>query len=190
MAASLPMPDSRFEGYTSYEQALADYEAEPEVRIIFETGANPGQEPGAPMGVFEEHFSSWPIPETEPWRLYLQPDGTLSEALPPADGGAASFLNDPEAGEGITLADGGYLYDLLPDYDYRQPEPGKAILFESDVIEEDLVMIGHGSVDLWLTSTGEDADLEVTITDVRPDGQESYVQSGWLRARAPRVCAR
>ena len=31
-------------------------------------------------------------------------------------------------------------------------------------------------------STADDADLQVTITEVRPDGQEMYVQSGWLRA--------
>ena len=27
-----------------------------------------------------------------------------------------------------------------------------------------------------------DTDLEVTLTEVRPDGQERYIQSGWLRA--------
>ena len=30
--------------------------------------------------------------------------------------------------------------------------------------------------------TAEEADLEVNLTEVRPDGQEIYVQSGWLRA--------
>ena len=43
-------------------------------------------------------------------------------------------------------------------------------------------MVGTGSVDLWLDSTVDDADLEVNLTEVRPDGQEMYVQSGWLRA--------
>ena len=27
-----------------------------------------------------------------------------------------------------------------------------------------------------------DVDLQVTVTEVRPDGKETYVQSGWLRA--------
>ncbi len=43
-------------------------------------------------------------------------------------------------------------------------------------------MIGSGSVDLYLQSNLGDTDLEVTITEIRPDGQEMYVQSGWLRA--------
>ena len=49
-------------------------------------------------------------------------------------------------------------------------------------LTEDQVYIGHGSVDLWLNSTAADADLEVNLSEVRPDGQEIYVQSGWLRA--------
>src|SRR5690606_3433946 len=49
-------------------------------------------------------------------------------------------------------------------------------------LAEDLVMLGTGSVDLWLRSPVDDADLEVTLTEVRPDGQEMVVQSGWLRA--------
>jgi predicted acyl esterase len=44
------------------------------------------------------------------------------------------------------------------------------------------VVVGSGSVDLWLRSSAEDTDLEVTISEVRPDGEEMYVQSGWLRA--------
>ena len=45
-----------------------------------------------------------------------------------------------------------------------------------------MVALGPGSVDLWLRSTAPDTDLEVTLTEVRPDGKETYVQSGWLRA--------
>src|SRR5262249_36971806 len=46
----------------------------------------------------------------------------------------------------------------------------------------DEVMLGSGSVDLWLNSTVDDADLEVNLSEVRPDGQEMFIQSGWLRA--------
>ena len=43
-------------------------------------------------------------------------------------------------------------------------------------------MLGTGSVDLWVQSTATDADLEVVLSEVRPDGQEVLVQSGRLRA--------
>ena len=42
-------------------------------------------------------------------------------------------------------------------------------------------MLGSGSVDLWIRSNHDDADVEVTLTEVRPDGMETYVQVGWLR---------
>ncbi|MET1002648.1 MAG: CocE/NonD family hydrolase C-terminal non-catalytic domain-containing protein, partial [Acidimicrobiia bacterium] len=39
-----------------------------------------------------------------------------------------------------------------------------------------------GSIDLWVQADTDDVDLEVTLSEVRPDGNEVYVQSGWLRA--------
>ncbi len=59
---------------------------------------------------------------------------------------------------------------------------GKALAYVSAPLAADTVMAGTGSVDLWVQATQPDVDLEVTISEVRPDGQETYVQSGWLRA--------
>jgi predicted acyl esterase len=42
-------------------------------------------------------------------------------------------------------------------------------------------MIGSASADLWVNSNLGDTDLEVTLTEIRPDGTEVMVQSGWLR---------
>ena len=53
---------------------------------------------------------------------------------------------------------------------------------ESAPLTQDLVTLGTASVDLWIRSPVDDADLEVNLIEVRPDGQERYLQSGWLRA--------
>jgi uncharacterized protein len=42
--------------------------------------------------------------------------------------------------------------------------------------------MGSGSADLWIAADAPDTDVEVTLTEVRPDGTEVLVQSGWLRA--------
>jgi len=64
-----------------------------------------------------------------------------------------------------------------------QPLPsGQAVAYVSDPLTETLEMVGSASVDLWLQSTATDTDLQVTLSEVRPDGNETYVQTGWQRA--------
>ena len=38
------------------------------------------------------------------------------------------------------------------------------------------------ALDLLVSSTAPDTDFEVTLSEVRPDGKEIFVQQGWLRA--------
>ncbi len=176
----LSVPENRWASYGSWEEAKAAWEAEPEVRAIFENGAT---EPiGAPHGRFEASFSAWPPKETEPRRFYFQPDGSLGGSPPQAAGSASTFRLDPTAGARGIMGDGPGVWSSLPAYDWRAPAEGYAVGFTSAPLDEDLVMLGTGSVDLFLRSPVVDADLEVNLTEVRPDGNEMYVQSGWLRA--------
>jgi uncharacterized protein len=43
-------------------------------------------------------------------------------------------------------------------------------------------VIGAGAVHLWVRSSTPDVDLQATVSEVRPDGNETFVQNGWLRA--------
>ena len=42
-------------------------------------------------------------------------------------------------------------------------------------------MLGSGYVKAWVKSSAPRADLQATISEVRPDGKETFVQGGWLR---------
>ena len=179
--APINLPPALYDGFEDFEEARAVYEAQPEVRVIFETGASPDVAAGAPDGTFEEGFTAWPIPSTVATRWYLQPDGSLSPEAPAVDDSASSFEPDPEAGQRVTLA-GGSVTALQPDWAWPQLVEGKALSWLTPPLGETLVMVGHGSLDLWFHSTASDADLEACLTEVRPDGDESYVQCGWLRA--------
>ena len=131
-----------------------------------------------------QRIDAWPIPSTEAHRLYLRGDGTLSPEPPPDQDGElpeSDFHPDPTAGGRTTLPSGS-VSDLQPNWVYPPLAEGSAVAFISAPLAEDLVMVGHGSVDLWVRSTATDADLEVILTEVRPDGMESHVQAGWLRA--------
>ena len=179
-------PD-RFPANISYATALAEYESEAPVRVVFENGAGDANNLGAPIGTYEMHFPSWPPPSAVPTRWYFAPDQQLSSTSPAIsdrDGKASSsYVYDPSA-KPATDYNGSMsgIWGAHPTYDWRALPVGKALAFDSPPLTQTTVMAGPGSVDLWLRSTASDTDLEVTVTELRPDGQEVYVQNGWLRA--------
>ena len=62
------------------------------------------------------------------------------------------------------------------------PTAGTALAYETAPLDHDVTVIGNSSVDLWLKSTAPDTDIQVTITEVRPDGKE-IVRAERLAAR-------
>ena len=42
-------------------------------------------------------------------------------------------------------------------------------------------MIGAGALEAWVRPSVPNVDLQVTVSEVRPDGKETFVQNGWLR---------
>jgi hypothetical protein len=48
-------------------------------------------------------------------------------------------------------------------------------------LSADTTVVGAGRVDLWVRSQAPNVDLQVTISEVRPDGKETFVQNGWVR---------
>lgn len=63
----------------------------------------------------------------------------------------------------------------------RDIAAGRAV-FTTLPLSKAVTTYGPSSVDLWMSSTSTDFDVQVTIVEVRPDGQEQYIQRGWLRA--------
>jgi predicted acyl esterase len=182
----VPWAQDRFVGM-DYASALSAYRAEGDLRVIFENGWGNPAIPGAPVGTFEHTFSQWPPAETSATTWYLQPDGGLGpnpsgiDAIDPR--GATSYQYDPTAKIAKTIAGGtGDAWVNTPAYDWRALPDGKSLAFETAALADDVVMVGTGRFDVWLRSTALDTDVEVTLTEIRPDGQERYVQNGWLRA--------
>lgn len=177
--------ENRFAGL-DHAAALAAFEADPAVRVLFEQGGNAGFVAGTPEPNFVASFGEWPPTTTQEYVLYLGPDGSLA-ATPPAGDAATvvvSYEADPSALPSTFYAGGGSSDIWRADtvYDWRPLTDGTGLGFVSAPLDADVVMAGSGSVDLWVSSSAPDTDLEVTISEVRPDGTEVYVQSGWLRA--------
>src|SRR6185312_8752811 len=59
---------------------------------------------------------------------------------------------------------------------------GSAVSYVSAPLSSDATAIGGGAVHLWVKSSTPDVDLQATVSEVRPDGNETFVQNGWERA--------
>ena len=174
------LPDDRFAGMT-YDEALAAFESEPPIRVLFEEGAG-NDTARAPVPRFVEAFDAWPIPTVAATDWWLGADGALLDAAA-TDDGRAEYLALPD-GVPATFYEGNSsdIWRTDVQWDWREPALGTVAAFLSEPLADTVTMIGSGSADLWVNSNLGDTDLEVTLTEVRPDGQEMYVQSGWLRA--------
>ena len=54
--------------------------------------------------------------------------------------------------------------------------------YVSAPLRRSVVVVGAGALHAWIEASTPDVDLQVTLSEVRPDGIETFVQSGWLRA--------
>lgn len=184
-AAHIEIPPNRFEPGTTYAQALASYQKTPRVRVLFDEGGSTKVPAGMPTAGFEHGFSTYPVPSTQATTWYLGADGALTSAKPTAATSAATsdrYTSDPSARPEIDLVKGSDSWLRLPRYDWTPAVDGKSLSYLTAPLAKDTVMVGSGSANLWLKSSAADTDLQVTLTEVRPDGKETYVQSGWLRA--------
>jgi uncharacterized protein len=181
------LPPDRFDNIKSYASQLAKYEAEPPIRILLENGVGDAGNLGAPFGTYEVSFPSWPPPTAVPTAWYFQPDQKLATTAPTiadSDGKAStSYVYDPTAKPATDFhGSTSDIWTAHPSFDWRALPLGKALAFDSPPIAQTTLTAGPGSVNLWLRSTAPDTDLEVTLSELRPDGKEIYVQNGWLRA--------
>ena len=175
-----PLPPDPFAKVTTLADARQMFEQFPRVRILLENGA--GGDAGVPLPRFEADFPSWPVPNTTAARSYFGADGSLVTAAP-TSAASDSYVYDPALAQHTTITGGDdKVWAKLPNFDWPQAKSGTDVAYETAPLDHDVVVIGNASVDLWLQSTAPDTDLQATVTDVRPDGNEMYVQNGWLRA--------
>jgi predicted acyl esterase len=168
----------------TYEGALAAYEGLQPIRILFDNGAG-GLTPGQPYPGFEQSFDKLPIPGVKARTWFLAAKGGLGDK-PPAGRHADAFTWNAKAlprtdFSGDTAAGSGGLWTATPAYEWAQYPPGSAVSYLSAPLGENTTVIGAGAVQLWVRSSTPNVDLQATISEVRPDGIETFVQNGWVR---------
>src|SRR5213079_2550487 len=54
-------------------------------------------------------------------------------------------------------------------------------------LSDNTTVIGAGALRVWVRSSKPNVDLQATISEVRPDGKETFVQNGWLRGNESKL---
>jgi uncharacterized protein len=191
------LPPDPIQQQPTKETAQAAFEAQKPIRVLFDNGAGKdplGQSsPGKPYPGFEESFDEFPVPNTQAQRWYLAPGGSLSESSP-ADSQADEFTWNAAAlpktdFSGSTGSGAGGLWTQTPEYHWEQNPAGSAVSYLTAPLSENTTVVGAGSVEVWVRSSTPSVDLQATISEVRPDGKETFVQNGWVRANERKLDA-
>jgi putative CocE/NonD family hydrolase len=129
-----------------------------------------------------EHYvetTAWPPPSTLFKREYLAP-----EKLTPKRPGeaSASYLTDPAAGLSMTFDEQGTvaITPYIPIDQRVEEEQG--LTWRTPTLSTPLTLDGPVALHLVASSSASDTDWFAKISDIAPDGSQSIVAEGQLRA--------
>jgi predicted acyl esterase len=191
--SGVTLPPDPIQDQPTYEGALAAFEKLPPIRVLFDSGAG-SSTAGAPVPGFEHSFPRFPIPGTTGRSWYLGPKGALG-AKRPKRAGADSFTWNAHGRPltdftGDTAGGTNGLWTATPPYKWLPNPAGSAASYLTAPLKANATVVGAGAVHAWIRSSKPNVDLQATISEVRPDGKETFVQSGWLRANERKLDAR
>lgn len=128
---------------------------------VFETGTNQ----------WHKH-DAWPPRDVRPRSLYLQAGGRLSFDAPAAGktDGFDEYVSDPAkpvpSQERINIGMDALYMVADQRFAARRPD---VLVYETDVLQEDVTLLGPIEVELHVATTGTDADWVVKLIDVYAD---------------------
>jgi len=184
------LPPDPIQEEPTYQSALSAFEALPSVRVLFDSGAgrSPTGQSGAgdPYPGFEQSFSRFPLPGTTARFWYLRRGGALVSRAP-GRGGMNQYTSSAKALPANDFTDNtgaGGLWGNASQWQWQwQPNPaGTAVSYVSAPLKTNTTVIGAGAVHLWVRSSTPDVDVQATVREVRPNGNETFIQNEWIRA--------
>ena len=156
-----------FEKYLKDEKLPAPAEA-----TVFETGSNSWRT-----------FDHWPPKKTEMKPLYIGDRGSLSFSPPDkaaTDASFDEFVSDPNkpVPYSETITPKMTIEYMVDDQRFASRRPD-VLTYQTEAFTEDTVLAGPIEADLWVSTTGTDADWIVKLIDVRPDAIEGTPLAGY-----------
>ena len=120
-------------------------------------------------------FDAWPPPNVRERQLYFHQDGRLSFAPPTSAESYDEYVADPL--RPVPYTEDVHLrrtQEYMTDdqrFAARRPD---VMVYESDVLTEAVTLTGPIVADLFVSTTGTDADYVVKLIDVFPDSLRDY----------------
>ena len=126
---------------------------------LFETGTNQWKT-----------FSVWPPKNTMAINYYLNDNGKLGTEKNSPGNSYDEYISDPKKPVPYTngIYQGRNNEYLVEDQRFAASRPD-VVSFVSDILDNDLTLAGRINADLFVSTTGTDADFIVKIIDVLPD---------------------
>jgi predicted acyl esterase len=187
---NITLPPDPIQEDPSYASALADFQKLPEVQVLFDSGAGTSPTgdttPGNPYPGFIATFPTLPVPGTAARWWYFGPRGTLNDG--PASGKTINWYQSNAKALSLNdyanpSSEGGGLWGNASQWQWTwKPNPtGTAVSYVSAPLTSNTTVVGAGAVHVWIKAAQPIVDLQATISEVRPDGNETFVQNGYLR---------
>jgi predicted acyl esterase len=176
--SEMPLPALRFStSATLTSVKTAFIKSDPRVRVLFNNGAGP-LGPGTLQPTAEQDYTSWPPTPGALTRLYLSTGGKLSAK---GSTNSVSFLPNPANRPAVDLPSGNP-WNAQPPYVWSAVTGTDGLGFLTTPFAKQTTIVGPASLDLYVKSSAIDTDLQVTVSEVRPDGHEVFVATGVARA--------
>ncbi|MGH2870470.1 MAG: CocE/NonD family hydrolase [Solirubrobacteraceae bacterium] len=123
--------------------------------------------------------TAWPPPQSTFQREYLGTDTLSPEPAPTSD---RSYFTNPAAGTSMSLDEQGTvaITPYLPTDQRLEDQQG--LTWRTSPVAQPLTLAGPTALHLVAASTATNTDWFAKISDVAPDGSESIVTEGQLRA--------
>jgi len=121
-------------------------------------------------------FETWPPKNVNEIKYYFQPEEKLNSSLPKDDNSFTEYISDPFNPVPYTnkFQDSKEFYNevhLIEDQRYASSRPD-VLTFESDKLLDNVTIAGPITADLFVSTTGTDADIVVKVIDVYPDDEK------------------
>jgi hypothetical protein len=124
-------------------------------------------------------YDQWPPANAQTKNLFLQPGGKLGFTPPVGGGPYDEFVSDPAHPVPYTnrVAMGRGVSYMTEDQRFAARRPD-VLTYTSDVLKEDLTVGGPIKANLFVSTSGSDADWIVKVIDVFPDDTAEPVPAG------------